>query len=345
MAITREQHNTTPSASRPGQMISVDDFRQRPGVELQLADTGLSPQSVMMRGHFHQQTLGQGLVLRYGDSREECAYTATSKLEAGLCCIIFLRGDIEIQVGKHRHRFSDDGIECDQQKLLTICSRSPQEIRRASRYPQQVRYLSIAATGHWMENRFGSDRFPADGNAGSALDFRAESLSPRQRLLVWEIIRLLSVTAPTGALLLESKVIELLAGTAVTTHLCACAAEASSLPSGVSRRELQSFLWAREIIRENTAEPLSVAQIARATGTSASGLQRTFRKLEGVSVMEFTRHQRMQRALEALQSGAVSVQHASALAGFRSAANFATAFRKMFGFSPRETLPRTGKRR
>lgn len=324
-----------PTTSLPHQVIKVDDFRRRPGVELQLADASISPQSVLMQGHFHQRALGEGLVLRFGDSREECAYTATAELDAGLCCFIFLRGDIEIRIADFHHRFDETRMENGVKKLLTMYSGSPQTMHRISRGPQQVRYLSIAASKRWLKSRFSNGQYSVSDNRFVPPRFFSESLSQQKQLLVWEIIQQLSRVPQTNPLLLESKVIALLASTAATEEL---SDPARSLVVGTTTRELQCFLRAREMILQNASEPLSVAEIARAAGTSATGLQRLFRKLEGMSVMEYARRLRMNRALDALRSRSMNVQQASALAGFRSPANFATAFRKMFGFSPREIL-------
>ncbi|WP_078084726.1 AraC family transcriptional regulator [Microbulbifer mangrovi] len=343
MAITQQELEVAPpGTSLPHQVIKVEDFRQRPGVELKLTDASISPQSILMQGHFHQRALGEGLVIRFGDSREECAYTATAKLEAGLYCIIFLRGDIEIHVANCRHRFNEPSVENTAKKMLAIHSQSPQSMQRISRHPQQVRYLSIAASDRWLESRFSDGQRPLGNDQLESLRFFSERLSRHKQLLVWEIIRQLNTVTQSNPLLLESKVIELLASTTATTELSTPALANRPQLTGATTRELQCFQRARTMIQLNTSEPQSVAEIARAAGTSATGLQRLFRKLEGMSVMEYARRLRMDQALNALRAGDMNVQQASALAGFRSPANFATAFRKMFGVSPREVL-NTGK--
>lgn len=78
--------------------------------------------------------------------------------------------------------------------------------------------------------------------------------------------------------------------------------------------------------------------IARAAGVSASGLQRLFRVSENQSIFEYVRMLRLERAFAALSSGEVTVQEASAIAGYSSAANFSTAFRRQFGTTPRDIM-------
>lgn len=67
-------------------------------------------------------------------------------------------------------------------------------------------------------------------------------------------------------------------------------------------------------------------------------LQRLFRVSEGCSVFEYVRVKRLEAALAALSAGATTVKEASLIAGYSSAANFATAFRRQFGMTPTEAL-------
>ncbi|WP_226662784.1 helix-turn-helix transcriptional regulator [Microbulbifer aggregans] len=312
--------------------VKVEEIARRPGVSLRLADPALAPDSVMMRGQFQLQEFGTGLLLRSGDSHEDCAYAASATLAAGLSCIIFLRGDIELRVGDQSHRFTvhpDTGIE-----ILSVHTSAAQPFQRISRCAQPVRYLAITATPEWLQQRFGHSDEPT-------LRITAERLPRRLRVLAWEIFRLQETASTANTLQLEAKVIEVLANSWDSIGSAGSELSALSLPAETTPREVQSFQRARDTIRQNLSNPLSVNQIAQAAGVSASGLQRLFHKFEGVSVIEFTRQLRLQLALDALRSHSVSVQEASALAGYSSAANFATAFKKLFGFSPREAISRS----
>ncbi|WP_160154260.1 AraC family transcriptional regulator [Microbulbifer sp. ALW1] len=347
MTVTIEKTRSAPLpgtqtgvTQRANQVVKVDDFVRRPGVRLQLSETGYARPSVFMQGHFHQQALGDGLHLRYGDSREEFAYTATAGLATGISLVIFLQGEIEIRVGRYRHLFSNPVADTEQQQLLSIRAGSQQTIQRISRCPQQVRYLSISIAEHWLRSRVAhlgeSCEEQRTGLRQEDLRFHAQRLTQPQFLLINEIIRLLRASEPCNPLLLEAKVIELLASTSTTSSAPANLQTTAAPRSDTSSRELQYLRRARNIIQENLDKSLSVGQIARAAGISVSGLQRLFRKREGVSVMEFIRQRRMQRALQSLQSQSLNVQQAAALAGYRNAANFATAFKREFGFTPRE---------
>lgn len=86
---------------------------------------------------------------------------------------------------------------------------------------------------------------------------------------------------------------------------------------------------AKDFVEAHGGEALSVE-----AGISASGLLRLFRAAESRSVFDYVRNLRLERAFAVLGRGDVTVQEASALAGYTSAANFATAFRRRFGLVP-----------
>jgi AraC-like DNA-binding protein len=64
-------------------------------------------------------------------------------------------------------------------------------------------------------------------------------------------------------------------------------------------------------------------------------LQRQFRSVYGTTVFEFLRECRLQRARQALERDGITVGQAALLAGYTSAANFATAYRRRFGLAPK----------
>lgn len=108
----------------------------------------------------------------------------------------------------------------------------------------------------------------------------------------------------------------------------------SATATGVSARDVGRAHAVREYVQAHTAESLSLASIARATGMSVSTLQRAFVDCFGESVMNHVRRTRLERAREALRNGGISVRAASRMAGYSSAANFATAFQRAFGYPP-----------
>jgi AraC-like DNA-binding protein len=90
----------------------------------------------------------------------------------------------------------------------------------------------------------------------------------------------------------------------------------------------------RDYIMGNLDQDLTIDGIAKEVGASASSVQRHFKTHFGVTVFEFIRDQRLERANQALEQDGVSIAQAAYIAGYSNAAHFATAFKRTYGVSP-----------
>jgi AraC-like DNA-binding protein len=91
----------------------------------------------------------------------------------------------------------------------------------------------------------------------------------------------------------------------------------------------------RVFLGSDAAHAMSLDDIARHAGMNANAMQRQFRRAYGTTIFDFLREQSLQRARLALEQDAISVKQAAALAGYTSAANFATAYKRRFGVTPK----------
>ena len=57
--------------------------------------------------------------------------------------------------------------------------------------------------------------------------------------------------------------------------------------------------------------------------------------MHGTTIFEYARNRRLEKGRAALENDGVSVTEAAFLAGYSSAANFATAFKRAFGVPPK----------
>jgi AraC family transcriptional regulator of adaptative response / methylphosphotriester-DNA alkyltransferase methyltransferase len=107
--------------------------------------------------------------------------------------------------------------------------------------------------------------------------------------------------------------------------------------------ERRRQLWrdAAEEIERNYADPLTVAGVARAIGTSSRQLQRVFEEIGGRSFRSQLAAVRMDRARELLLTEGATVRAIAARVGYSQPAQFAKAFRRHHGVSPSE-LRRNG---
>jgi len=95
-----------------------------------------------------------------------------------------------------------------------------------------------------------------------------------------------------------------------------------------------------ELLDSGVADDWTQERIAREMGVNATTLQRQFRALHGMTLFEYQRTRRLLQARQALERDGVSVNEAAWLAGYNSPANFATAFKRQFGISPKQVRAR-----
>ncbi len=115
---------------------------------------------------------------------------------------------------------------------------------------------------------------------------------------------------------------------------------AGDLMSGASAVRAGNLGRVKQAIRARLSEPdLTLADVAGACGISLRYLHNLFRD-DGRTAMEFIAGERLQRARRLLEAGSVAVTQVAMACGFSSPAQFATAFRRCFGVSPRDVRAR-----
>ncbi|MEV0895055.1 AraC family transcriptional regulator [Promicromonospora sp. NPDC050262] len=87
-------------------------------------------------------------------------------------------------------------------------------------------------------------------------------------------------------------------------------------------------------IRDNSAEPLRVEDLARRVGLSVSAFHRTFRAVTGSSPLQFQKQLRLATARQILASRNTSVTQVAFDVGYESAAQFNREYRRLFGAPP-----------
>lgn len=99
--------------------------------------------------------------------------------------------------------------------------------------------------------------------------------------------------------------------------------------------ELVMLNAATRLIQSDLENVPTLPEIARAVGTYEKKLLQIFRNELGTTVFAFIREARMEKAKSLLADNTlIPVEEIAAMVGFRSPANFSTAFRKREGVSP-----------
>ncbi|WP_233235065.1 DNA-binding response regulator [Bordetella sp. LUAb4] len=96
------------------------------------------------------------------------------------------------------------------------------------------------------------------------------------------------------------------------------------------------FRMTQDLLLGNLGETPDLASLARAVGTNAHRLNAAFRQVIGMTVFDYLFEERMKRATTMLTQTTLDIQAVAAAVGYGTRQNFATAFRKRYGFAPTE---------
>jgi AraC-like DNA-binding protein len=88
------------------------------------------------------------------------------------------------------------------------------------------------------------------------------------------------------------------------------------------------------VLREKLAEPPTLEELGRLIGCSPFHLSRTFSTATGMTLPQYTRQLRMERAAELLKSGKFNVTETALEVGYLSLSHFSQSFHEAFGCCP-----------
>ena len=101
-----------------------------------------------------------------------------------------------------------------------------------------------------------------------------------------------------------------------------------------ARPDWDSMETALNLLTEQCAENIPVADIARACGMSESQFYHRFRQATGFSPIEYKNRERIRRAIDLLSGESFSVERIADMLGFSSPAYFRRIFKKVTGGAP-----------
>ena len=88
------------------------------------------------------------------------------------------------------------------------------------------------------------------------------------------------------------------------------------------------------ILRESLVEPPTLEELAKRVNSSPFYLSRMFKQEAGMTITQFLRQARMDRAAELLRTGRCNVTEAAMTVGYSSLGHFSTTFQQTFGCCP-----------
>ncbi len=100
---------------------------------------------------------------------------------------------------------------------------------------------------------------------------------------------------------------------------------------------------AADILCQEWNEPPNISTLSRRVGVNESYLKEWFRRHTGMTIGEYIREQRMEKALEYIETGKYSILQTALFVGYSNPSHFSKAFKKFYGHLPSYYLPRAGK--
>lgn len=322
------------AAADPSRLVTRADLVRSAGLlgsGYHFDDSG-PPDEAVLHGQFDTLHLRPGLILHAAAVRDLRDLETSNSLHPGIKIVVVIEGCTDLSYGHRRFALGPESADPGARTAGALVNLAEADcFSRRWRRGRREKKVSLTLTPEWMALA-GLDAHGAPpglrGFLREHLACQAWTVSARARRLAAEILAPASFAPGLQRLRLEGRCIDL-AGEA----LAALAPDTGAAPlRAADRRRLERL---DELLRSDAAAQWSMADIARELGTNPSSLQALTRRVWGASVFGRLRSLRMEQARRLLEGGAGVAQAAEA-AGYAAATNFATAFKKQYGVSPRQ---------
>ena len=159
------------------------------------------------------------------------------------------------------------------------------------------------------------------------------SVAPAQRLAVVlrdvvDSLRRCPVFNPARELWFRGKALE------IAAHLFFQPPGGELLCTRTQRLARERVETAKLILRERMQSPPTLEELARLVSCSPSYLSRQFAQAGGVTMQQYLRQVRMERAAELLRTGRCNVTEAALEVGYNSLSHFSSTFHETYGCCP-----------
>ncbi|RJS94841.1 AraC family transcriptional regulator [Salinisphaera sp. Q1T1-3] len=282
-----------------------------------------------LSGHFDVATLPGGILLRHARVTNRCDMRCSAEVAPGIKLILLLGGPIDVCFdGRALPAMPGD------RRGYCVDVREPVRFDRRARADTTECSLTLTLPGDWLERRLAllADRRhsqPTDGLCDGGLEIRGWQPSAALCAEAAGVFGPVTRDTPVSTVYRENLAWSLIAE--AWPVLLEQAARRDVADTALKRATRLDAL-----VRDNAHQPICLERLARRIGMSRASLQRHFRALYGMSPQRFMRRRRLYAAFQALARDGASVSTAAGVAGYGEAANFATAFRQMFGHRPRD---------
>ncbi len=281
----------------------------------------------ILKGRINNLECHSHLSVHATDTIEVRDHEAKAILEPAVTCSLILKGKAEGSIGGVN--FALDGSKQAAGYIWSM--NEPMLWTRTIKKDSHVRKVNITVDRDWLLREVGSN--PDDGLSSylAALlngPLVIQNWVPTKRALslAEQILQPSSSSPFIQKMHMESRALEIL-----------CEALESMTVTAVKTEQMQTGDKAqliRTYIEDNIEAPLTLGAIAKSLGIAVNTMQRLFKQSYNMTVMDYLRERRLETAKQAMERDGLTIAQAAFMAGYNSPANFATAFKKVYGFSP-----------
>ena len=292
---------------------------------------GAAPHEPVLGGAFEMRRFPDGMEAHFVNGMEMRTTAASFELGPGLSVFVLLEGYLAFSVDGEAWDLGADESGNAYNGLIWARAR-PTKIERQMRRGRHLTKLALTLPPGWI------DRYEAL-SPRALTAFRARHLAqaqwaPSERAIraAWDIVRPMGETALARAIAMQTNALAIVSEALETFELAD--GDDAEAEAQVDAQAHFRAAQARAYLDETLDRDEPLRETARQLGMSVSSLQACFRDAFQVTVGEYRRRQRLIRANVALRDQGISIADAARQAGYRSAANFATAFSRAFGYPP-----------
>ena len=240
--------------------------------------------------------------------------------------------------GYHKFAVNEREVELDatdHPAAMFFHLRARGTLRHLASSGHPYRKLALTTDLDWF-NSFSESTLPQD----SPLPFSHDDgdLSLQQWQPSKDLIRLSTqiILPPPNGDPWQTSLYRMSAGLEILRRVLEEVGQDNSRPGDAIAEQIRLFLLS-QLENQNPLEALEAHM-----NLNRRSLQRHFKRRFGVTIADFLREARLQRAHKALSEDGVSIAMAAFMAGYTSPPNFATAFRRAYGVSPKliQRVPR-----
>jgi AraC-like DNA-binding protein len=309
-----------------GKVLLEKDFKTNP--EFQFSPM-CSAENPAISGRVENTVLQEGLSLHCVEGVDLRDGFSSALTKSGLRIMLVLEGETNIAFGGS---WIHVNAEQDVMKGMVIGLANNTLFERRWKEGKHERKVTIQMSSEWLaKNGFAGNKMPADLHdfLKQAIVFRAWEPSQASLSHAEKIIE--NVKQEDSLVRLSL----LVAAVSIVRDALGCFLVEEKSKLTLVPGKYQDIHKVRAFLDDPQYFSMSMAEIVEIISLSASTLQRHFRATFGVTIEEYRRDARLQRARDLLETEGGSVAEVAAMVGYNNAANFSTAFKRRFGVLPK----------